>query len=85
MEVDVLGSPSLILRTVSVDVKRIEEEEECYNFRAQKLCEPVWPSGKAVPIRFGSPFSSKVVVCGHCLVTLSLTVNETFKVKVQGF
>ena len=51
--------------------------------------EPVWPSGKAllrlvsgrtsVRYRFGSPFSSKVVVCGHCLVTLSLTVNETLK------
>ena len=26
---------------------------------------------------FGSPFSSKVVVCGHCLVTLSRTINET--------
>ena len=32
-----------------------------------------------VRIRFGSPFSSKVVVCGHCLVTLSLTINETLK------
>ena len=48
-------------------------------------CEPVWPSGKAVRlvsrwpsvrIRFGSPFSSNVVVCGHCLVTLSLTVRK---------
>ena len=29
--------------------------------------------------RFGSPFSSKVVVCGHCLVTLSLTIKETLK------
>ena len=29
--------------------------------------------------RFGSPFSSKVVVYGHCLVTLSLTINETLK------
>ena len=29
--------------------------------------------------RFGSPFSSKVVVCGHGLVTLSLTINETLK------
>ena len=28
---------------------------------------------------FGSPFSSKAVVCGHCLVTLSLTINETLK------
>ena len=37
-------------------------------------CEPVWPSGKTpVRFRFGSPFSSKVAVCGHCLVTLSLT------------
>ena len=50
------------------------------------FCKPVWPSGKAlgwysrrtsVRIRFGSPFSSKIVVCGHCLVTLSLTINET--------
>ena len=49
--------------------------------------EPVWPSGKAsvrlvsrgtsVRIHFGSPFPSKSVVCGHCLVTLSLTINET--------
>ena len=35
--------------------------------------------GTSVRIRFGSPFSSKLVVCGHCLVTLSLTINETFK------
>ena len=48
--------------------------------------EPLWPSGKAlgwywsggtlVRIRFGSPFSSKVVVCGHCLVTLSSTIMK---------
>ena len=53
-------------------------------------CQLLWPSGKAnayrlvsrgtsVQIRFGCPFSSKVVVCGHCLVTLSLTINETVK------
>ena len=37
-------------------------------------------SGRAsVRFRFGSPLSSEVVVCGHCLVTLSLTVNETLK------
>ena len=35
--------------------------------------------GTSVRIRFGSPFSSKFVVCGHCLATLSLTVNETLK------
>ena len=45
----------------------------------------VWPSGKTLSggasdrIRFGSlsPFSSKVGVCGHCLVTLSLAIYET--------
>ena len=26
-----------------------------------------------------SALSSKVVVCGHCLVTLSLTINATLK------
>ena len=50
--------------------------------------QPVWPSGKgvrlvsrgtSVRIRFGSAFSSKVVVCGHRLVTVSLAVNETLK------
>ena len=33
----------------------------------------------SVRYRFGTPFSSKVVVCGHGLVTLSLTINETLK------
>ena len=33
----------------------------------------------SVRYRFGSHFSSKVVVCGHCLVILSLTMNETLK------
>ena len=29
------------------------------------------------PLReLGCPFCSKVVVCGHCLVTLTLTINE---------
>ena len=27
----------------------------------------------------GPPFSSKVVVCGHCHVTMPLTVNEALK------
>ena len=30
------------------------------------------------PLRL-SFISEKVVVCGHCLVTLSLTINETLK------
>ena len=29
--------------------------------------------------RFGSPLSPKVAVHGHCLVTLPLTINKTFK------
>ena len=33
----------------------------------------------SVRIRFGSPFSSKVAVCGRHPVTLSLTINETLK------
>ena len=36
--------------------------------------------GTSVRTRFGSPFSSKIVVCGHSLVTLSLTIsNEILK------
>ena len=43
-------------------------------------CEAVWPSGKALgwsaegprfdPLRLSFLFSSKIVVYGHCLVTL---------------
>ena len=29
--------------------------------------------------RFGSPFSSNIVVCGPCFMTLSLTFSETLK------
>ena len=32
----------------------------------------------SIPLRLSFPFK-KVVVCGHCLVTLSLTINETLK------
>ena len=32
----------------------------------------------SIPL-FGSIFSSKVEICGHRLVTLPLTINETFK------
>ena len=32
--------------------------------------------GASVRIRFGSPLSSKVVVCGHCIVTVSLTIMK---------
>ena len=44
VEVDVLGSPSLISLMVSVDVKHyIRKKEE-----RRAPCEPVWPSGKAL-------------------------------------
>ena len=32
--------------------------------------------GTSVRIYFGSPFTSKAVVCGHCLVTLSVTIMK---------
>ena len=35
--------------------------------------------GTSVQIHFSFPFSSKMVVCGHHLMTLSLTINETLK------
>ena len=35
--------------------------------------------GTSVQIHCSSPFSSKVVVCGHRLVILSLTIKETLK------
>ena len=46
---------------------------------AKRWCIRLVSRGTSVRIRFGSPFSSKVVVCGHCLVTLSLTINEILK------
>ena len=49
VEVDVLGSPSLILLTVSVDIKQHLKKKAVW-FRAQELCES--PSGRpwlAVP------------------------------------
>ena len=64
VEVVVLGSLSLIVLVVSMDVKQ-----------HQKKKRPVWPSGKAVRlvsrrttvrISYGFPFSLKVVVYGHC-------------------
>ena len=52
-----------------------------YAHKDERPCEPVWPSGKAfgkqkglgsIPLRFSS-FFKKVVVCGHSLVTSTLT------------
>ena len=58
-------------------------------YKGQELCEPAWPSGQGITeaggrtsarFCFGS-FSSKVVVRGHRLVTLSPTIrpNEALK------
>ena len=54
--------------------------------------EPAWPSGKALrlvsrrtsvrsasALRFGSPFSSEVVVYGHLSRDFALTMNEALK------
>ena len=46
---------------------------------AQRLGGRLVSGRTSVGYRFGSPFSSKVVVCEHGLVTLSLTINETLK------
>ena len=53
--------------------KKIEK-----NIGGGRVREPVWlvSRGTSVRIRFGSPFSSKVVVCGHCRVTLSITIMK---------
>ena len=47
------------------------------------LGEPVWPSGKqkdlgSIPLRLSFLFK-RIVVCGHCLVTVSLKINQTLK------
>ena len=52
-------------------------------------CEPAWPSGKALgwlaegpwfdPLRLSFLFSSKIVVYGHCLVTLPTQLMKTLK------
>ena len=47
------------------------------------LCDPVWPSGEAgkqkglgLILLWLSCLFKKVVVCGHCLVTLSITITN---------
>ena len=50
--------------------------------------EQTWPGGQtldwypddigSIP-RFGCPLFSELVICGHRLVTLPLTINKTFK------
>ena len=49
--------------------------------RMRVVGPPVPPASTAATMVLvaASPFSSEVVVCGHCLVTLSLTINETLK------
>ena len=51
----------------------------CLAFYGMKGWTWQTPVSKRTSVRicFGSTFSSKFVVCGHCLVTLSLTINET--------
>ena len=59
--------------------ERVVGEGGGLSLLGQKSCVREYLSGTSVPIGgFGSPFSSKMV-CGHCLGTLSLTINETLK------
>ena len=56
-------------------------------------CEPAWPSGKALGCSkrmdrgsiqlLSSSLFQKVVICGHCFVTLSLTINETLIIEMS--
>ena len=82
VEVDVLGPPSLIVLMVSVDVKQyMMKKSNDLGF----ICDCVsnvdvlkeTPDGKrkdlgTIQLRLSYLFK-KVVVCGHCLVTLSVT------------
>ena len=53
-------------------MKNEEEKEDEEEINKEKEEEEAM--GTSVRYRFGSPLSSeKVVVCGHCLVTLSIT------------
>ena len=71
---EAIASPSLLGLVVSVDVNTVITYYKGGGGGGESM---VWPSGKAfVRIFFGSTFSAKVVVCGHCLVTLSLTVMK---------
>ena len=48
---------------------------------AVKIIMSGWSAAFRISVRyrFGSPLSSKAVGCGHCLLTLSLTINQTLK------
>ena len=85
VEVAVLGSPSRIVRTVSVGVKQHKTEHTWTALRLKLvsrfgLAVRFW-AGKQKDLSSNllrlSFLFKKVVVCGHCLVTLSLTINET--------
>ena len=78
-------APRLLLFNSTGDTRCFTPSQPLWLYQGQPTLhtrsEPVWPSGKAllwlvsiatsVRICFGSPFTSKIVVCGHCLVTLS--------------
>jgi len=64
---------------MSVTHRLVQRHQFSSQLRAQghlRHRERLVSGGISVRIRFGSPFSSKVVVCGHCLVTLSLTIMK---------
>ena len=70
VEVDVLGSPSLINLMVSVDVKH-----HVYYIAKSELAVRLvskWKGLGSIPLRL-SFLLKKIVICGHCRVTWSIT------------
>jgi len=56
-------------RTLSVDVSQFAQREDVRLVSRMTL----------VQFCVGSPLSSKFVVCGDCLLTLSITINQILK------
>ena len=57
------------------DIKQKQNEQMVIFMSRFGLAVRLVSRETSIGICFGSPFSSKVVVCGHRLVTLSLTIN----------
>ena len=87
------SKPLSLIATITLKVTEANERVSVAlkgSITATPFCEPVqvglavrMVSGKGLGSkRFGSPFSSKVVVCGQCLVTLSLAIYEALSLSI---
>ena len=61
-----------------VEERRARTKNRLCTYSISVLCSGKRKDLGSIPLRLSFPFK-KVVVCGHCLVTLSLTINETLK------